>query len=489
MEREDSKHITSFMWAAGPQGTLRQISILFILMVSLLSCTSDPAVEKSGDVVVDDRALTISGSRSINGVSFQQHPVITHKGYQYVGYYNDERHVCVARRRLPEARWEVLEMKDYHFASNDRHNVISVGICANDGTIHLAFDHHNDTLHYRVSKAGVASSPDAVAWEANLFGPVIPSLEEGNIIVMTYPRFWQTPDGGLQFCYRRGKAGNGDRMIVDYNAETKRWENTRQIDSREGMFEDDIGKSDRRCSYPNGFDYGPDGKLYTTWVWREPGVRNHDLMYAYSPDQGKTWFNNDGKSSGKPMDLHTPGLKVVDIPRNMGLTNTNGQAIDSQGRVHVILAHGNDETLKKARQENDNERAALMQARRYQHYWRDDAARWHHRELPLVAGNRPKILMDKHDNAFVIYGALQSTSGEGGATAIETGDLVIMAASAKSTWTDWEVVHVERGPFVNEMLADVYRWKDDGVLSIMVQGSPSIEHEATVLRILDFEVR
>jgi len=39
-------------------------------------------------------------------------------------------------------------------------------------------------------------------------------------IRITYPRFWQTPQGNLQFCYRRGGSGNGDRMLVDYNAIT-----------------------------------------------------------------------------------------------------------------------------------------------------------------------------------------------------------------------------------------------------------------------------
>ena len=34
-----------------------------------------------------------------------------------------------------------------------------------------------------------------------------------------------------------------------------------------------------------------------------------------------------------------------------------------------------------------------------------------------------------------------------------TGDLVIAAARADSKWTDWRVVHVEKGPFVAEMLA------------------------------------
>jgi hypothetical protein len=164
-------------------------------------------------------ALTIDGNfgQAINGKAFQQDVMVTHNGFQYVGYYNAQRYVCVARRKLPDSDWEILELKDYHFKSNDAHNTISIGICPEDGTIHLAFDHHNNPLHYRVSRKEYSHKSWKTKWEASLFGPVTSELEKGKSIVITYPRFWQTPDGGLQFCYRRGGSGNGDRMLVDYD--------------------------------------------------------------------------------------------------------------------------------------------------------------------------------------------------------------------------------------------------------------------------------
>ena len=45
---------------------------------------------------------------------------------------------------------------------------------------------------------------------------------------------------------------------------------------------------------------------------------------------------------------------------------------------------------------------------------------------------------------------------------------------------------MEEGPFVKEILGDPYRWRKDGILSIIVQGSPEKPHGATPLRILDF---
>jgi len=449
------------------------------------------AVTKIGDAMVDRQALTIDGEfgQAINGLSFQQDAVLTHRTYQYVGYYDGQRRVCLARRALPSGAWEIIRFADYDFQSNDAHNIISVGICPNDGTIHLAFDHHGHPLHYRVSVKDVATHPDAVTWDAALFGPIKSELEAGKPIAITYPRFWETPEGDLQFCYRRGGSGNGDRMLVDYDAMTATWHNTRQIDSYEGRFQDATGPSDSRCSYPNGYGYGPEGKLHATWVWRESSQgSNHDLAYAYSTDHGVTWRNNEGQALTEPASVNSPGVTVVEISRLHGLMNTHGQAVDSQGRVHVVMWHCTDESLAAAGSKPGEQRWGPPEARHYHHYWRDREGRWHHTELPWVAGNRPKVFLDAEDNAYVIYGVRRRDATLSDGHLHRLGDLIIVGATAASKWTDWRILHREQGPFVNEMLGDVFRWKQDAVLSIMVQESPKTAHEATPLRILDYTV-
>ena len=192
---------------------------LFLLLAAACQSTfKDFKVFKAGDSVIDAKALTIKGSygQAINGKAFQQDGMVSHKGYQYVAYYDAARHVCLARRKLPDGSWNILRLMDYDFESNDAHNTISMGICPQDGTIHMAFDHHGHPLHYRVSRKG--TDPEAMTWEASLFGTTSSELEKGQSIRITYPRFWQTPEGGLQFCYRQGGSGNGDRMLVDYDA-------------------------------------------------------------------------------------------------------------------------------------------------------------------------------------------------------------------------------------------------------------------------------
>ena len=466
-------------------------TVMVSLAVMSLVARADIGVYKTGDSLIDSEALTIQGGfgQCINGLSFQQDAVVTHAGYQYVGYYDGNRRVCLSRRKLPEGDWKIIRFADYDFKSNDAHNIISIGICRKDATIHLAFDHHGHSLHYRVSCKGAAGGSDG-PWDASLFGPVASELEKGKPIKITYPRFWQTPDGGLQFCYRQGGSGNGDRMLIDYDADIGKWANTRQIDSRKGLFGDSMGQSRSRCSYPNGYDYGPGGKLHATWVWRESSQgSNHDLMYAYSEDRGKTWLNNAGQLLSEPFGVNSPGITVVRISRLHGLMNTHGQAVDSCGRVHVVMWHCTDDTLRRAGSKPGEHRWGPPAARRYHHYWRNSEGRWNHCELPWQAGNRPKIFMDSSDNAYVIFGMSRLDAGLADGHLHSEGDLAIAAATSASNWEDWKIVYRERGPFVNEMLGDVYRWKSEGILSVMVQESPEKPHQSTILRILDFSLK
>jgi len=118
---------------------------------------------------------------------------------------------------------------------------------------------------------------------------------------------------------------------------------------------------------------------------------------------------------------------------------------------------------------------------RYHHYWRDADTVWHHVELPMIAGDRPKLFLNKEDNAYLVYNDSWSQG-----VFHAKGSLAIAAATADAKWKDWKVVHTEQGPFVNEMLGDVYRWKSEGVLSIMVQQSPNEVYQPTPLRVLDF---
>ena len=472
---------------------------------SILTAAVPTAVKFQGSVV-DTQALTLSGGaygNTINGMSFQQDAIVTDNGWQYITYYNTDGHVCVARRQLPQGTWEKLILTDYTFLNgsqdNDAHNIISMGICPNDGTIHLSFDHHGSTLHYRLSQTGVTTNPETITWDARLFGSTRNYLEVGKSVSgVTYPRFWHTPDGNLQMCYRVGGSGSGNIILVDYDAVQGLWENTRMVISRYGSYSDACGSSSTRNAYLNYPFYGPDGTLNVTWCWREgAGGTNHDICYAYSNDGGVIWYNGappeqsvnihaapqqapsqsllnlswtstgqsivgqaTGNSSTEQLiDLNSDAIAAVQINRQYSLMNQQSQAIDPQGRVHTVMWYATD---------GAGCNVWASSGRDYHHYWRDLEGQWHHFKLPVAVGSRPKLFIRENGDAFLVF--------------IRSGSLVIAAASAQSQWTDWQEIAVDNTySLAGEGLGDVYRFKNDGTLSVMAQ-------ETSTLRVFDWQL-
>jgi hypothetical protein len=64
-------------------------------------------------------------------------------------------------------------------------------------------------------------------------------------------------------------------------------------------------------------------------------------------------------------------------------------------------------------------------------------------------------LVDKKDNLYLIFGRELVIDEMRKGVYFKKGDLVIMASTAKANWKDWEVIHTEKGTFMNEMLAVV----------------------------------
>jgi len=483
-----------------------------------------PSAQKVSDTVVHAQGLTFASGiygLCINGLAFQQEAVMSHNGWQYVTYYNAGRRICLSRRQLPAGAWETIEFSDYYFSGTDAHNVVVMGICPNDGTIHLAYDHHGSTLHYRVSQPDVAANPALYTWSASLFGANRNYLETGKTLTyVTYPRFFQTPDGNMKMAYRYGGSGAGDTMLVDYDGITGTWSGGRMVINREGTY----GTSPDRCAYMNRMECDAQGNLHTTWCWRESatGLANHDIMYAWSTDGGWTWLNGScsairadlngsstqtlfhlirrrhadniiamltGNSSADTLiDLNSPGVTAVSIDSYYGLMNQQAQAIDPQGRVHTVMWHCTDETYDQARSLGYTSMGTWGPAiaRRYHHYWRDTDGTWNHAQLPPVAGSRPKLFIRANGDAFVVYQACQDPQALGYNLYFTNGVLTVCAATAQSQWTDWQVVYTEPGLFINEMLGDYSRFKSDEILSVMAQETPAAAGQAAPIRILDF---
>ena len=154
---------------------------------------------------------------------------------------------------------------------------------------------------------------------------------------------------------------------------------------------------------------------------------------------------------------------------NRGLINATTQSVDSRNRIHLATFHLPDDVPQQANW------AATRSKAHYFHYWRDDKGEWHRNEMDFI-GSRPQLWFDKKDNAYLVFVGDRFNPSP---------DLSIAAASAKSRWTDWKVIHREHGPFSGQPQVD--RYGKPNVLSVYIQQEPKLpKGTASPLRVIDF---
>ena len=388
-------------------------------------------------------ALTYTGY--MNGESFQQDGITTVAGWQYTAFWDQSGYVNLSRRQLPGGAWQNLRLTDYATTSTDSHNTISIGISRQDGTIHLAFDMHSSPLRYRRSVAGLATSPGTAAWSASSFGPVVSTLTGAGMPTMTYPQFLTTPAGKVQLALRTGTSGAGDEVLYEYAGGT--WTSV-------GRFID--GTTANNNAYLFGLEYDSTGLLHATWTVRETSnaSTNHDLFYAYSRDDGRTWRNNAGSviatTGSAPLISNSAGLRVWAIGQNRGLINQESQVVDKAGIVHVLASHLPASAPSTSDFTAARENAVLV------HYWRDKASKvWHQTYTPFKErSSRGDIGVDAADNLYV-------ASGDS-----STRKLHIETASKASAWSDWTLRHTSAAIYYSDPLIDHERLRTQGVMSI-----------------------
>jgi len=388
-------------------------------------------------------ALTYTGY--MNGESFQQNGITSFGGWQYTAFWDQAGNVNISRRQLPSGSWQNLRLTDYTTTSTDSHNVISIGISAQDGTIHLAFDTHSSVFKYRRSIVGLATAPTTAAWVASSFGTVQNSLTSTSMAVVTYPQFIYAPGNSLQLAIRTGYSGTGDEALYEYSAGV--W-------SYIGTFIN--GTSAGNNAYLFGIEYDTTGLLHVTWTVRETpdATTNHDLYYAYSKDRGRTWRNNAGSvvatTGTTPLIADSSALKIWTIGQNRGLINQESQVVDSAGVVHVLASH-----LPASAADNSNFTAARETAVLV-HYWRNKTTKaWSQTYTPFLERSaRGDIAVDAADNLYIASG--DST----------TKKLHIETASKASGWTDWTIRYTSAAIYYSDPLIDHERLTSLGVLSI-----------------------
>nr|WP_158851041.1 BNR repeat-containing protein [Saccharothrix deserti] len=438
-----------------------------------------PGVTLLSDTLLDQSALYfVSYDGLVNNNAFQD-ALVTYNGHQYAAWYTSSRNAVVARRALGGS-WQTAVLP-HRLSVNDSHNVISLGISPQDGTLHVAMDTHNTRLYYSKSVAGLATQPGSHSWSSSVFGSVQRTLGGVELGNMTYPQFVVTPEGALQFSYRTGGSGNGVNELAEYTGGT--WRRLGAWSSATGNYTGPNGVvSTTRNMYLHGLTYDRRGRLHAAFTWREGnagvlcnsgGLTNHETGYVYSDDRGRTWRNGAGTvvgtTGGTRVSIGSPGLVADPLDPNHGLMNQEGQGADSTGAPHVVISY----VPGRFTQCVSNYAQQRTQYGRTFHVVRNSNGTWTKREVPVPPGStqRTKLVFDRSDNAYLV---------------MPRGRIV--SASKASGWTDWTLVFDR--PSMNafgEVNVDASRLAVDGVLSFQYQ-QRSTGTTPSQIRVADFRL-
>ena len=254
------------------------------------------------------------------------HPVgfslLTWPPDQFVAYYDAQRQMTVARRRLDQSAWTFQKLPSR--LGWDSHNYVTMTIDA-AGHLHLSGNMHcAPLLYFRSSRPGDISSL------ARVDTMVDARLEQR----VTYPCFMAGPAGALIFRYRHGSSGRGDDYYNRYDAAAGTWQTLVG-----GPLLDGQGAMNGYFSLP---EPGPDGRFHMVGVWRDTpdAATNHDPSYARSLDLIH-WEKADGTPIPLPMTLQTIDL-VERVPARGGVINGNCRlGFDGPGRP-IVTYHRYD---------------------------------------------------------------------------------------------------------------------------------------------------
>lgn len=244
-------------------------------------------------------------------------------GQQFVCFYDAERVMTAAQRRLDSDEWTFQKLPSQ--LGWDSHNYVVLTL-DDDGFIHISGNMHvNPLVYFRSEKP----------YDVTSLVPVHRMTGEKENQV-TYPKFIRGPNRELIFNYRDGMSGKGDQIYNVYDLKTKTW--TRLLDR---PLTDGLGKMN---AYFQGPVLGPDGWFHMTWIWRDTRdcSTNHDLCHARSKDLVR-WETMSGEMVALPIRPDTAGVVVDPVPVEGGILNGNGKiGFDSKNRA-VLTYHKFDE--------------------------------------------------------------------------------------------------------------------------------------------------
>jgi hypothetical protein len=322
-------------------------SVRLMIWNTLVGVTCVCAAESSGGVLIDQ--------------VWSGHPVgfdlLTERGHQFIAYYDAERRITVAGRKLGGTNWTYVKPEGVWVTNRNRlssvtgwdsHNYLTMTL-DRDGCLHLSGNMHADPLvYYRTRKPFDLTTLERL-------DRMTGEREER----VTYPRFFNNTEGGLLFKYRDGGSGNGSDLYNIYDPDAHAWRRLFDGPLLDGENE--------RSAYGTGPRRGPDGLYHMLWMWRDTpdAMSNHTLSYARSRDL-VNWESSAGKPIPRPITM--AGAEVVDPAKpGEGLVNMTYalgwdaqqrpvaayHRYDSKGRSQIFVARADGQGRWHMRQISD----------------------------------------------------------------------------------------------------------------------------------------
>ena len=279
--------------------------LLYLGLFSIFSCASKKYIE-----------IPVGygwSNNSINTVKFRKNALTSFKNFQFIAYYDETGTMVLGKRKRNSTHWEIVKTP-YKGNVKDAHNSISIAVDGDD-YLHLSWDHHDTKLQYAKSKLPLGLDLDN---EESMTGIAEEKL--------TYPEFYNLPNGNLLFFYRSGSSGRGNMVINSYNLKEKKWSQLQN-----NLLD---GQNSRSAYWQAKVDH--QGVIHLSWVWRESWdvSTNHDLCYARSKDGGLSWEKSNGENYILPITLASAEL-AWKIPQKSSLINQTSMTVDTKGNPYI----------------------------------------------------------------------------------------------------------------------------------------------------------
>lgn len=396
---------------------------------------------------------------SVNAVIFRKNSIVTYEKTQYIAYYDPDQYLVLAKRALKQDKWDICKTK-FKGNAEDAHNAISI-MTDGEGFLHVAWDHHDDTLRYA---KGIAPGSLTLTDKISMTGK--------NEYFVSYPEFYKNSDGDLFFLYRDGASGNGNLVINKYNTAVKEWTQVQN-----GLID---GEGLRNAYWQTFIDEA--GTIHISWVWRETWdvETNHDMCYARSKDGGETWENSKGEVYNLPITLETAEVAYA-VPQNSELINQTSMGVDRNQNPVIATYFKKDSNIPQY------------------HLIYNDGAKWHASQITdrkdafsLSGGgtkkipiSRPQILLRKIKNKQLAI--LLFRDEERG----NKPSVVINNQFPEGSWKLIDLYDENLGSW--EPTFDTELWKNKGIVHIFIQkvvqedGEGLSDNEPQPVKVLEWE--